>query len=167
MAVNLSLAQLKRGNELVAEVKRVLSENGLPASDLEFDVTEATLAQLKWTQNEVLPKLRELGVHIAIDDFGSEYSSFDYVKLYGVTHLKIARSFISRSDTDAQTAATVSAIVGYARDVGIGVIAQGVETPQQDALLKSTDPNARAQGFHFSAAVPASAAAALLRRGSI
>ncbi len=167
VAINLSLAQLKRGAELIAEVQAALVEYGLPPSDLEFDVTEGTLAQLKWTQNEVLPKLRELGVHIAIDDFGSEYSSFDYVKAYGVSHLKIARSYISRSDTDTQTAATVAAIVNYARDVGIGVIAQGVETPQQDALLQSAGPDARGQGFHFSAAVPATEAAKLLRQGTV
>lgn len=73
---------------------------GLAPSDLGFDVTEGTLAQLTWTQNEVLPQLRNLGVKIAIDDFGSEYSSFDYVRAYRVNHLKIARSFINRSTSD-------------------------------------------------------------------
>jgi EAL domain-containing protein (putative c-di-GMP-specific phosphodiesterase class I) len=88
----------------------------------------------------VLPQLRELGVKIAIDDFGSEYSSFDYVRAYRVNHLKIARSFINRSTTDPQSAATIRAIVNFARDIGIVVIAQGVETKQQRDLLTSTDP---------------------------
>ncbi len=77
IAVNLSLFQLKSGQELVRDVTETLAKWGLAPSDLEFDVTEATLAQLTWTQNEVLPQLREFGVKIAIDDSGSKYSSFD------------------------------------------------------------------------------------------
>jgi EAL domain-containing protein (putative c-di-GMP-specific phosphodiesterase class I) len=79
----------------------------LPASDLEFDVTEATLAQLKWTQSDVLPQLRALGVKIAIDGFASEYSSFDYIKEYRVNHLKIARSYINESAIDSAHAAAM------------------------------------------------------------
>src|ERR1700676_498104 len=89
IAINLSLFQLKSGRELVRDVTETIAKWGLTPSDLEFDVTEATLAQLTWTQNQVLPQLRELGVKVAIDDFGSEYSSFDYVKAYRMNHLKI------------------------------------------------------------------------------
>lgn len=167
IAVNLSLHQLQRGLELLCDVTVTLAKWRLSPSDLEFDVTEATLAQLKWSQNEVLPKLRELGVKIAIDNFGSEYSSFDYVRAYRVNHLKIAQSFVNRSCTDAGSAATVSAIVNFARDVGVGVIAQGVESEEQRELLTATDANTQAQGFHFSAAVSAAEAAELLRRGRI
>ena len=167
MAINLSLMQLQRGNELIRDVLATIGKWGLSASDLEFDVTEATLAQLKWSQNEVLPKLRELGVQIAIDNFGSEYSSFDYVRAYRINHLKIAQSFISRACTDPGSAATISAIVSFARDVGVGVIAQGVETDEQRLLLSSTDAHAQAQGFHFSKAVGVEEAAEMLRRGHI
>ena len=72
-------------------------------SDLEIDVTEAMLAQLTWTQNEALPQLRQLGVKIAIDDFGSEYSSFDYIRAFRVNHLKIDQSLINRSAIDAES----------------------------------------------------------------
>jgi len=167
MAINLSLQQLQRGQELIQSILAALGKWKLSASDLEFDVTEATLAQLKWSQNEVLPKLRELGCKIAIDDFGSEYSSFDYVRAYRINHLKIAQSFVTHSCTDAGSAATISAIVNFARDVGVGVIAQGVETDEQRALLSSTDAHAKAQGFHFSKAVAATEAGELLRRGRI
>jgi diguanylate cyclase (GGDEF)-like protein/PAS domain S-box-containing protein len=167
IAINLSLFQLKRGRELVRDVTETIGKWGLAPSDLEFDVTEATLAQLTWTQNEVLPQLRELGVKIAIDDFGSEYSSFDYVRAYRVNHLKIAQSFINRSTTDPESAATIRAIVNFAHDIGIGVIAQGVETEQQRDLLTSTDPTAQAQGFHFSKPVAADRAGELLRQGRI
>ena len=167
IAVNLSLLQLKHGQELVRDVTDTLAKWGLVASDLEFDVTEATLAQLTWAQNEVLPQLRQLGVKIAIDDFGSEYSSFEYVRAYRVNHLKIAQSFINRSTTDPECAATVRAIVNFAHDVGIAVIAQGVETEEQQDLLTSTDATAQAQGFHFSKAVDADRAGLLLRAGRI
>jgi diguanylate cyclase (GGDEF)-like protein/PAS domain S-box-containing protein len=167
MAVNLSLTQLNRGPELLKEVAEVLSKWHLAPSDLEFDVTEGTLAHLKWTQSDVLPKLREMGVQIAIDNFGGEYSSFDYVRAYRINHLKISRSYIARSATDPQSAATVSAIISFARDVGIDVIAQGIETEQQRALVDCADAKTQAQGFHFSAPVGAREAADLLRIGII
>jgi len=167
IAVNLSLFQLKCGQELVRDVTETLNKWGLAPSDLEFDVTEATLAQLTWTQNPILPQLRELGVKIAIDDFGSEYSSFDYVRAYRVNHLKIAQSFINRSTTDAESAATIRAIVNFARDIGIVVIAQGVETEQQRDLLTLTDITTQAQGFHFSKAVGAERASEMLRHGRV
>jgi diguanylate cyclase (GGDEF)-like protein/PAS domain S-box-containing protein len=167
IAVNLSLFQLKGGQELVRDVTETLNKWGLVPSDLEFDVTEATLAQLTWTQNPILPQLRELGVKIAIDGFGSEYSSFDYVRAYRVNHLKVAQSFINRSTTDAECAATIRAIVNFARDIGIVVIAQGVETEQQRDLLTLTDITTQAQGFHFSKAVGAERASELLRNGSL
>jgi diguanylate cyclase (GGDEF)-like protein/PAS domain S-box-containing protein len=167
MAVNLSLFQLKSGQELVRDVTETIAKWGLTPSDLEFDVTEATLAQLTWTQNSILPQLRELGVKIAIDNFGSEYSSFDYVRAYGVNHLKVAQSFINRSTTDPGSAATIRAIVNFARDIGIVVIAQGVETEQQRDLLTLTDITTQAQGFHFSKAVGAERASEMLRHGSV
>ena len=167
MAVNLSLFQLKSGQDLVRDVRETIAKWGLAPSDLEFDVTEATLAQLTWTQNDVLPQLHQLGVKIAIDDFGSEYSSFDYVRAYHVNHLKLAQSFINRSTSDPECAATIRAIVNFAHDVGIIVIAQGVETEQQRDLLTSTDSMTQAQGFHFSKAVDAERAGDLLRQGHI
>jgi EAL domain-containing protein (putative c-di-GMP-specific phosphodiesterase class I) len=165
IAVNLSLFQLKSGQALVRDVTDTISKWRLAPSDLEFDVTEATLAQLTWIHNDVLPQLRRLGVGIAIDNFGSEYSSFEYVRAYQVNHLKIAQTFINRSTEDPESATTIRAIVNFARDVGIGVIAQGVETEQQRALLASTDSMTRGQGFHFSEAVGAVRAGELLRQG--
>jgi diguanylate cyclase (GGDEF)-like protein/PAS domain S-box-containing protein len=167
IAVNLSLLQLKCGQDLIRDVAATIAKWGLMPSDLEFDVTEATLAQLTWTQNDVIPQLRQLGVKIAIDDFGSEYSSFDYVRSYRVNHLKIAQSFINQSTQDPESAATIRAIVNFAHDVGIAVIAQGVETAQQRDLLTSADETAKAQGFHFSKAVAADRAGDMLRQGLI
>jgi diguanylate cyclase (GGDEF)-like protein len=167
IAVNLSLGQLKGGQDLVRDVMETIAKWGLAPSDLEFDVTEATLAQLTWTQSDVLPQLRQLGVKIAIDDFGSEYSSFEYVRAYRVNHLKISQSFIQRSTSDPECATTIRAIVNFAHDMGIAVLAQGVETEQQRDLLASTHAMTHAQGFYFSRAVGADRAGEFLRQGRI
>lgn len=167
IAINLSLAQLKTGPALIRDVIDTTTKWGLLPSDLEFDVTEATLAQTKWTQNDVLPQLRELGVKIAIDDFGTEYSSFDYLKTYRVNHLKLAQSFINDATQNPDSATTLRAIINFAREVGIGIIAEGVETQEQRASLISTGSPMAAQGYYFSKAVNSLSAGQLLQTGSI
>jgi len=167
IAINLSLAQLKSGNELVRDVVETMAKWELSPSDLQFDVTEATLAQTKWTQNDVLPRLRELGVKIAIDDFGTDYSSFDYLKTYRVNHLKLAQSFISDATQDQESATTLRAIINFAREVGIGIIAEGVETHEQRHSLMATGSPMTAQGYYFSEAVDSHRAAELLHAGHI
>nr|WP_191487495.1 EAL domain-containing protein [Pseudomonas sp. FEN] len=167
IAINLSLAQLKSGGELLRDVIETTAKWGLSPADLEFDVTEATLAQTKWTQNDVLPRLRELGVKIAIDDFGTDYSSFDYLKTYRVNHLKLAQSFINHATQDAESATTLRAIINFAREVGIGIIAEGVETQEQRHSLMATGSPMAAQGFYFSKAVDSQRAAELLHAGHI
>jgi len=167
IAINLSLAQLKSGTELLKDVIETTSRWDLSPSDLQFDVTEATLAQTKWTQNDVLPRLRALGVRIAIDDFGTDYSSFDYLKTYRVNNLKLAQSFINHATEDADSATTLKAIINFAREVGIGIIAEGVETLEQRSSLISTGSPMTAQGYYFSKAVDSQQAALLLQRGTL
>jgi diguanylate cyclase (GGDEF)-like protein/PAS domain S-box-containing protein len=167
VAVNLSLAQLKNSRELLQDVVQTAARWELPLSNLEFDVTEATLAQVTLSQNDVLTRLRDLGAKVAIDDFGTEYSSFDYLRAYGVSHLKIAQRYISQATNDPDRATTIRAIINIARELGIGVIAEGVETEEQRALLVSTGSTTRAQGFYFSEAVDATRAGELLRQGFV
>jgi diguanylate cyclase (GGDEF)-like protein/PAS domain S-box-containing protein len=167
IAIKLSLAQLKSGPELIYDVLRTTARWELCPWDLRFDVTEATLAQTKWTHNDVLPRLRELGVKIAIDDFGTEYSSFDYLKTYQVNHLKLAQAFIDTAAQDPASANTLRAIINFAREVGIGIIAEGVETQEQRSSLIATGSPMNAQGYFFSKAVSSQQAAQLLKAGSI
>jgi diguanylate cyclase (GGDEF)-like protein len=167
VAIKLSLAQLKSGPELIYDVLRTTARWDLCPWDLRFDVTEATLAQTKWTHNDILPRLHELGVKIAIDDFGTEYSSFDYLKTYQVNHLKLAQAFIDTAAHDAASATTLRAIINFARDVGIGIIAEGVETQEQRTSLMATGSPMNAQGYYFSKAVSSQQAAELLKAGSI
>jgi diguanylate cyclase (GGDEF)-like protein/PAS domain S-box-containing protein len=165
MAINLSLSQIRNARELVRSVEEATAKWGIMPSDLEFDVTEATLAQATLTQNDVLAQLRSLGARIAIDDFGTEYSSLEYLRAYDVSQLKIAQSFINNAATDPEAAAMVRAIMNIARELNIGVIAEGVETQEQRALLASCDATSQAQGHYFSAAVDPQRASELLRKG--
>ena len=167
IAINLSVSQLKAGRDLVHDVGTTIEKWGLTGSDIEFDVTEATLAQATWTQNDVLVKLRQLGVRIAIDDFGTEYSSFDYLRTYAVNRLKIGPSFIDEATKHPDGAATIRAILSLARELGIEIIAEGVESEEQRSLLISINSATNAQGFYFSKPVAADQALALLKDGSI
>ncbi len=165
VTMNLSLAQLKNSHELLRDVAAALDRYWLEPSDLSFDVTEAMLAQITLMNNDVLTELRRLGVGIAIDDFGSEYSSFDYLRTYSVSFLKITQAMIEAADNDPVHAATIRAILSLARELGIGVIAEGVETAEQHGRSRAT--STVGQGFYFSAPMSVEAANQLLRRGSI
>lgn len=167
ISVNLSLSQIKSGRELLRCVEEALECWGIEASCLEFDVTEATLAQVTMMQTDALQQLRRLGASIAIDDFGTEFSSFEYLRTYRVSQLKIAQSFVSAASNDPERAATIRAIMNIARELGIGIIAEGIETEEQRRMLAATGSAALGQGFNFSEAVDAPRAAELLRQGGV
>jgi EAL domain-containing protein (putative c-di-GMP-specific phosphodiesterase class I) len=116
-------------------------------------------------RSDVVTELRRLGVRIAIDDFGSEYSSFDYLKTYRVNRLKIAQSFVDAALQDREQAATVRAMINLAHELGIEVVTQGVETQEQRDL--SSETTTLAQGAFFAEALRADEVAELLRRGRI
>ncbi len=163
IAIHLSLVQLKTGPELIYDVLRTTARWDLCPWDLRFDVTEGTLAQTKWTHNDILPRLCELGVKIAIDDFGTEYSSFDYLKTYRVNHLKLAQRFLDSASSDPDNAMTLRAILNFAREVGIGVTAEGVETQEQRTTLISSGTSL---GHSLGAAVDSDQAGELLKARS-
>jgi len=162
IAVNVSLYQLKTGSAFVQDVADTLAKTGLPPDVLELDVTESMLAQLTLARNDVLDRLAKTGVKIALDDFGTDYSSFDYLRTYRVNHLKVARDSVERATKDTKRATTIRAILGMAKELGIQVIAEGLETEEQRALLLSIGPSTKAQGFYFSEAVEAGKATELL-----
>jgi predicted signal transduction protein with EAL and GGDEF domain len=165
LAVNLSLGQLRTGDELIQFVTTTLTKWGLTPKDLEVDVTESMLAYTTWAYNDVLEQLQQLGVTIAIDDFGTQYSSLDYLKHYRVSRVKIPRAMITAAtQQDQQNAAMVRAIIGLARELNIEVMAQGVENEAQRDLLTSAPSTTKVQGFYYSAPVPASGAEQLLRQ---
>jgi diguanylate cyclase (GGDEF)-like protein len=165
LAVNLSLGQLRTGDELIQFITATLRKWGLTPKDLELDVTETMLAYATWAYVDVIERLQQLGVMIAIDDFGTQYSSLDYLKHYRVSRLKIPRAMITAAaQQDQRNAAMVRAIIGLARELDIEVMAQGVENEAQRDLLTAAPSTTKVQGFYYSAPVPASGATQLLRQ---
>jgi EAL domain-containing protein (putative c-di-GMP-specific phosphodiesterase class I) len=113
---------------------------------------------------EVIDRLHSLGVPMAIDDFGTGYSSLSYLRSYRVNHIKIAQEFIRSLRANSGDVAIVRAAISLARELGIKVIAEGVETETQLRLV--VEAGARyIQGFYFSPPVAPAQAAELLRRG--
>jgi diguanylate cyclase (GGDEF)-like protein/PAS domain S-box-containing protein len=167
VAINVALAQIKMGREFVRDVLDSIARWGLKPADVELDVTELVLARSTLSQNNVLDQLRRIGVGIAIDNFGSQYSSLDYLRTYGVSRLKIARGMIAAADAEPGGVAMVRAILSLAGELGIDVVAEGVETDTQRKLLVQASLHAQGQGFFYSRAVPADETMPMLRAGVV
>jgi len=150
IAVNVSLAQIKAGHEFLRDVRDSLSRWGLAPGDLELDVTESALARSTLSQSDVLEELRRMGVRIAIDDFGAQYSSLDYLRTYRVGRLKIARHMIAAASDQGGGQAMVRAIIALAAELDVEVVSEGVETEQQRAALVKMSVKTKGQGFYFS-----------------
>jgi EAL domain-containing protein (putative c-di-GMP-specific phosphodiesterase class I) len=148
-AVNLSTVQFKRAYELEASIVAILAETGLPGSALELELTETVLMAATRDHGDVLVRLRERGVRLAIDDFGVGYSSLDYLRRFPVDRIKIAQEFVSTIETQPGSAAIVRATIGLARELGIALVAEGVETQVQLDLLREWGCT-QAQGFYLA-----------------
>ena len=134
MAVNLSPRQLRDGN-LCALVEEVLTQTGLRPDRLEVEITESSVMEnLEYCAGQ-LARLRALGVQLAMDDFGTGYSSLAYLKRLPLNRVKIDRAFVRDLDRDGEDAALVQLIIAMASQLGLSVIAEGVETKQQLELL--------------------------------
>ena len=160
IAVNLSARQFRQEN-LIDMIERALGDSGLAPSLLELELTEGMLMHNVEEAVRILRRLDEIGVRLAIDDFGTGYSSLSYLKRFPIHTLKIDRSFVRDISTDPDDAAIVTAIVAMAGSLNLQVTAEGVETDEQAAFLRSLACD-RAQGFHFGRPMPAAEFAALL-----
>jgi EAL domain-containing protein (putative c-di-GMP-specific phosphodiesterase class I) len=167
VAINVALSQIKMGREFVRDVMDSITRWGLKASDIELDVTELVLARSTLTQSNVLDQLRRIGVGIAIDNFGAQYSSLDYMRTYRVSRLKIARGMIAAADAEPGGVAMVRAILSLAGELGVNVVAEGIETDTQCKLLVQASSRAQGQGFFYSRAVPADETMSMLRAGVV
>lgn len=137
-SVNLSPAQFRRG-DLVASVRDALAESGLPADCLTLEITEGTLMHDPAETEDLLNRLRGLGVGISVDDFGTGYSSLAYLKRFPLSSFKIDRSFVAELDREGNDLAIVSVIIGLSKELGLKVVAEGVESEHQLALLLAKD----------------------------
>lgn len=164
MAVNASPVQIHHGN-FADTVATALAESGLPARSLEIELTESTLMADAAPVAATLGALQEMGVRLAIDDFGTGYSSLAYLKRFRLDKLKIDRSFISDLPADVDDANITVAIIGIARSLSMGVIAEGVETPAQQRFLLEQGCS-EGQGYLFSKPLPPAAMTALLQEAA-
>ncbi|HEX4944982.1 MAG TPA: EAL domain-containing protein, partial [Usitatibacteraceae bacterium] len=165
VAVNLSGIQFKQRN-LVAEVERVLAETGLNAAWLEFELTESMLMEETPELMRTLDGLHELGVKVAIDDFGMGHTSLSHLKRFPIDRLKIDRSFVRDIAGDPDDRAITAAIIDLARNMGITSIAEGVESRAQLDFLAGRGCD-EMQGFLTSPPLPAAEAAAFLAASRI
>jgi len=165
LAVNLSARQLEQP-DLVDTVMSVLSRTGLPPTSLELEVTESLFLSGFEQARLRLSALSEAGISVALDDFGTGYSSLSYLKRLPISTLKIDKSFIGGLPGDQEDAAIVSSVVSIARNLGMEVIAEGVETAEQLQFLKSLQFNGGYQGYLFARPMPARDFAQLLARTS-
>ena len=135
VAVNISVLQLLRGN-VPASVARVLESTRLPASQLELELTESMVMANAEQAITILRDLKRLGVSIAIDDFGTGYSSLSYLKRLPIDTLKIDKEFVGDLTHDPDDEAIVATIISMAHSLGLTVVAEGVETPEQLHYLR-------------------------------
>jgi EAL domain-containing protein (putative c-di-GMP-specific phosphodiesterase class I) len=160
ISVNLSARQFQEP-DLVDWVRAVLAETGLAPSCLVLEITESGLMQRTAGTIGRLSELRTLGVHLAIDDFGTGYSSLSYLERFPVDTLKIDRSFIAGMTATRQRPAITRAIVELGRTLGLRVVAEGIERPDQADWLRTLGCP-YAQGYLFSRPLGADAAEAYL-----
>jgi EAL domain-containing protein (putative c-di-GMP-specific phosphodiesterase class I) len=151
MCVNVSGIQL-RHPAWVARVRRILEDTGLTPACLELEITESTILHIGDGSLEALRELSEMGISLALDDFGTGYSSLSYLQEFPIDRLKIDQSFVQSVSTDVGRSLT-EAIISMARSLGIGVVAEGVETREQAEFLRESGCD-ELQGFLFSPAVP-------------
>lgn len=153
ISVNLFEAQLRSGR-LLTVIRDILEETKLPADALELEILENILLRDDATAVRLLKDLRDLGVGLAFDDYGTGYASLSLLKRYPVSRLKIDRSFVHDVNSDPENAAVVMAVLYLSRSFGLQVIAEGVETEAQLDFLK-LHQCAQAQGYLLGKPVPA------------
>jgi diguanylate cyclase (GGDEF)-like protein len=161
MAVNLSPRQFLDEN-LLTDIDEVLASTGLPAHLLQLEITESMVMQNVDRAIKLLDEIQSRGVRLAIDDFGTGYSSMSLMKQFPIDTIKIDRSFVRDLENSTQDRAIAKAIINMGKALGLTVVAEGVETTEQDAFLRGHACD-ELQGYLFSKPVPAAMIPSLLR----
>ncbi|MBW3534942.1 MAG: EAL domain-containing protein [Gemmatimonadetes bacterium] len=162
VAVNLSARHVAQGDILEA-VADVLSRAGMTGADLHVEITETSLMRGLEEVERSLRRLKETGVQVHVDDFGTGYSSLAYLCRLPIDRLKVDRSFVSLMEESAENLEVVSTIIRLAHNLSMDVVAEGVETEEQLALLREMGCD-MVQGYLFSRPVEGDAVVGLLRR---
>jgi diguanylate cyclase (GGDEF)-like protein len=154
VAVNLSAVQF-RSQALVAEVTRAMQRHGLPAHALTLEITETTAMQDPERSLQILDRLVEAGARISIDDFGTGYSSLSHLARMPAHELKIDRQFVQQMAPGSRYTTIVRSVAALGHQLGLAVVAEGVETAEQQAALVALRCDLL-QGFHLGRPMPAS-----------
>ncbi|WP_446238776.1 bifunctional diguanylate cyclase/phosphodiesterase [Pseudomonas simiae] len=148
VSVNLSPTEFKRGN-LVERTRQALAVSGIDPARVELEITESVMLEDASGALEVMHTLKRLGLRIAMDDFGTGYSSLSYLRAFPFDGLKIDRSFLTRLEESDDDKAIIHAIVGLGRALALTVTAEGIETAEHLAMLKSVACE-EGQGYFLS-----------------
>ena len=152
IAVNLSLVQFKN-SKIVDLVAAILEETRLPARRLELEITESVLLNDKDDHLVILRKLKDLGIRISMDDFGTGYSCLGTLRSFPFDKIKVDKSFVSDLETNPDAGAIVHAVLGLGHSLGMMTCAEGVETHEQLAFLRS-EGCSEIQGYFYSKPKP-------------
>jgi diguanylate cyclase (GGDEF)-like protein/PAS domain S-box-containing protein len=163
MSVNISGKQLV-DMEFASQVERLLLEAKLEPASLKLEVTESAIMDHPDMSAAILTRLKEIGVRLSLDDFGTGYSSLSYLHRFPFHNLKIDRSFVSKMEAGEKDAEIVRVINSLARNLGMDVVAEGIETKGQWELLQKLSC-AYGQGYYFSKPLEGSAARRLIEKG--
>ena len=163
ISVNLSSAQFRQPS-LLTDIRNALLEVDLDASSLMLELTEGAVVDNPEAASSVLMQLRVMGVRIGLDDFGTGYSSLAHLRRFPLDYLKIDHSFVRNIETNHDSREIIRTISSLSHQLGLRVIAEGIENQQQLDLIRSLDCEF-GQGFFFSRAVSDENAEALLRNG--
>jgi len=165
IAVNLSPRQLIEGH-ITETISRILAETATPAARIVLEVTETAMMQEIKKAATILDELRHLGLKIAVDDFGTGYSSLAYLKRLPINSIKIDRSFVRDVTIDTDDAAITRTIIAMGHNLGLKVIAEGVETQEQMNFLRECNCD-EVQGFLIATPLPPEEIVQYIRRPSI
>jgi diguanylate cyclase (GGDEF)-like protein/PAS domain S-box-containing protein len=162
IAINISGPEL-RDKDFVASLREILAETGMGAHDLELELTESVLIQDTTFASDVLRCLKDLDVKLALDDFGTGYSSLSHLKRFPIDILKIDSSFVRELTTDANAGSIVGAVIGMGKNLGMQVVAEGVESREQLKCLQQL-ACPQGQGCYFGEPVAAADFARMAHR---
>ncbi|TVQ24986.1 MAG: EAL domain-containing protein [Leptolyngbya sp. DLM2.Bin15] len=161
MNVNLSGKQFSHA-ELITQIDRILETSHISGSQLKLEITESVLIENSDVATTILSELQARKIRVCLDDFGTGYSSLSYLHRFPISTLKIDRSFITPLETDIDKFEIVKAIVNLALNLGLNVVAEGVETTRQLSYLRSVTCHA-AQGYHFARPLSGEAASEFIQ----
>jgi EAL domain-containing protein (putative c-di-GMP-specific phosphodiesterase class I) len=160
VAVNVSSRQLA-SHDIIDTVRSIFDRTGVDPGRVTLEITESTLIDDAVSTRTILQELRELGVNLSLDDFGTGYSSLTYVRAFPINVLKIDKSFVRTIGSEREDTAIVAAVLALARNLNVTVVAEGVETAAQFAVLKMLDCP-YVQGYLFARPQPAPQIIAML-----